>query len=192
MEIHLSFPRHRAVRGDIGLMSYSLSLFLTALATLVTVQSLLMWCSRLSNYPFSTPLLWEFILGAAVYGSCAAVVAAIVFLGVTVLKLGYDEASVKVAMALAAAALQAKENGVDAPTAVPCPDGALNGPMVVHAARRLCNLDVFGSNYVPGDAHLTFGVKTEYPAILAFAVSLLHPLQLLGRSLKIYASVTFA
>lgn len=70
-------------------MAWSFSLFIVGLAILITVQSLLMWCSRLDNYPFSTPKLWEFFLGVGVYGACAAVVTAITLLVVTVLNLQF-------------------------------------------------------------------------------------------------------
>lgn len=78
-----------ATRGNIGLMCWSFSLFIVGLSILITVQSLLMWCSRLKNYPFSTPKLWEFFLGIGVYGACAAVVTAIALLVVTVLNLQF-------------------------------------------------------------------------------------------------------
>lgn len=70
-------------------MAWSFSLFIVGLSILITVQSLLMWCSRLDNYPFSTPKLWEFFLGVGVYGACAAVVTAITLLVVTVLNLQF-------------------------------------------------------------------------------------------------------
>jgi len=79
-----------ANRGSIGLMCWAFSLFIVGLAILITVQSLLVWCSRLGNYPFSTPKLWEFFLGVGVYGACAAVIAAIVLLVVTVLDLEFN------------------------------------------------------------------------------------------------------
>jgi hypothetical protein len=82
------FPRS-ANRGNLGLMCWSFALFIVGLAILITVQSLLVWCSRLENYPFSTPKLWEFFLGVGVYGACAAVVTAIVLLVVTVLMLEF-------------------------------------------------------------------------------------------------------
>lgn len=162
----------RAVRGDVGLMSWSFGLFICALAVLVTVQSLLIWCSRLQNHPFLTQLLWEFLLDISVYGSCGAVVSAIMLLVVTVLKLRFDGGSAQVAKDLAIAAVAAAATGDDAPVAVPCPEGVLDGQMVVNATANLCNLAAFGGNFVPGDAHLQFGVASKYPAILAFAVSL--------------------
>jgi len=79
-----------ANRGNLGLMCWSFSLFIVGLAILITVQSLLVWCSRLENYPFSTPKLWEFFLAIGVYGACAAVVSAIVLLVVTVLALQWN------------------------------------------------------------------------------------------------------
>lgn len=74
-------------------MAWAFSLFIVGLAILITVQSLLMWCSRLENYPFSTPTLWEFFLGVGVYGACAAVVTAIALLVVTVLSLHFNVTS---------------------------------------------------------------------------------------------------
>lgn len=71
-------------------MCWSFSLFIVGLAILITVQSLLVWCSRLENYPFSTPKLWEFFLGVGVYGACAAVITAIILLVVTVLGLRFN------------------------------------------------------------------------------------------------------
>lgn len=71
-------------------MCWSFSLFIVGLAILITVQTLLVWCSRLDNYPFSTPKLWEFFLGVGVYGACAAVVTAIILLVVTVLSLQFN------------------------------------------------------------------------------------------------------
>lgn len=71
-------------------MAWAFSLFVVGLSVTITVQSLLMWCSRLENYPFSTPTLWEFLLGVSVYGACAAVVAAITLLVVTVLNLHFN------------------------------------------------------------------------------------------------------
>jgi len=71
-------------------MCWSFSLFIVGLAILITVQSLLVWCSRLDNYPFSTPKLWEFFLGVGVYGACAAVVTAILLLVVTVFSLHFN------------------------------------------------------------------------------------------------------
>lgn len=71
-------------------MAWSFSLFIVGLSILITVQSLLMWCSRLDNYPFSTPKLWEFFLGVGVYGACGAVVGAIALLVVTVLSLHFN------------------------------------------------------------------------------------------------------
>lgn len=73
-------------------MSWAFSLFIVGLAILITVQSLLMWCSRLENYPFSTPKLWEFFLGIGVYGACAAVVTAITLLVITVFSLNFNVA----------------------------------------------------------------------------------------------------
>lgn len=160
---------NRAVRGDIGLMTWAFGLFICALAVLVTVQSLLIWCSRLENYPFSTPLLWEFFLGVSVYGACAAVVGAIALLVVTVLELKFDKASSAVAQALSVAA--ATSNG-NAPSVVACPEGELNPELIIinNGTSKMCNLDAFGGNYAPGDAHLTFHVSTESPAKLAFTV----------------------
>ena len=71
-------------------MCWSFSLFIVGLAILITVQSLLVWCSRLDNYPFSTPKLWEFFLGVGVYSACASVVTAILLLVVTVLGLEFN------------------------------------------------------------------------------------------------------
>lgn len=83
-------PDASATRGNIGLMCWAFSLFIVGLSILITVQSLLMWCSRLENYPFSTPKLWEFFLGVGVYGACAAVITAIALLVVTVLNLHFN------------------------------------------------------------------------------------------------------
>lgn len=71
-------------------MSWSFALFVVGLAILITIQALLVWCSHLENYAFSTPRLWEFFLGIGVYGACAAVVTAITILVVTVLNLEFN------------------------------------------------------------------------------------------------------
>ena len=157
-----------AVRGNIGLMSWAFSLFICGLAILITVQSLLMWCSRLDNYPFSTPRLWEFFLGFGVYGACAAVVGAITLLVVTVLNLRFDKESASVAVALALNKTMGGDGSV-----VMCTPQQLHTPMQI-GDTPWCNLDVFGGNYFPGDAHLTFDVNSRSSAVFAFAVSLKH------------------
>jgi len=76
-----------ASRGDIGWMSWAFSLFVVGLVVATTVQALLVWCTRLKNYPFSTPVVWEFMLGVGVYGAVGSVIAAICFLMVSVVQL---------------------------------------------------------------------------------------------------------
>ncbi|KAF8315949.1 hypothetical protein DL93DRAFT_2078728 [Clavulina sp. PMI_390] len=74
-------------------MAWAFSLFIVGLAMVITIQSLLLWCSRLDNYPFSTPAVWELALGLGVYGACAAVVTAIAILVVTVFSLQFNVSS---------------------------------------------------------------------------------------------------
>lgn len=153
-------------------MTWAFGLFVCALAAIVSIQSLLLWGSRLENYPFSTPLLWEFILAVGVYGACASVIGAIVLLVVTVLDLRFDTSSLDVARTLANATAIAAGDGSGS-NVVPCPTGEFNDAMKVmsNGTTEYCNLAAFGGNYVPGDAHLTFEVATKYPAFMAFIVS---------------------
>lgn len=146
-------------------MSWAFSLFICGLAILITVQSLLMWCSRLDNYPFSTPRLWEFFLGFGVYGACAAVVGAITLLVVTVLNLRFDKGSEALAIAIG---LNQTMGGNG--NAVQCSPSQLNTPMQIPGT-DLCSLAGFGGNYFPGDAHLSFDVNSRSSAVFAFAVS---------------------
>lgn len=159
-----------AVRGNIGLMAWAFSLFICGLAILITVQSLLMWCSRLDNYPFSTPRLWEFFLGIGVYGACAAVIGAITLLVVTVLNLRFDTESVALASSLAT-------NGQ---TTQVCTSAQVGTQLDLgwNGTNHLCSLAALGGNYFPGDAHLTFDVNSRSSAVFAFAVSFSFALHL--------------
>ncbi|KAF8315946.1 hypothetical protein DL93DRAFT_822626 [Clavulina sp. PMI_390] len=82
-----------ATRGSIGLMAWAFSLFIVGLAIVIPVQALLRWCSRLDNYPFSTPRVWELFLAVGVYGASASAFAAISLLVVTVLSLHFNVTS---------------------------------------------------------------------------------------------------
>ena len=70
-------------------MSYSFAFFIIGLTLTTTAQALLTWCSRLHNYPFTTPYIWEIIVGVSVYGAVASVVVGILWLLVSIQTLDY-------------------------------------------------------------------------------------------------------
>lgn len=80
----------RAVRGNIGLMCWSFSLFIVALSIFIAMQSLLIWCSHLKSYPIWDPNFWEALLAFFASLACMAVVAAIGLLVVTVYNLEFN------------------------------------------------------------------------------------------------------
>ncbi|KAF9516695.1 hypothetical protein BS47DRAFT_1483842 [Hydnum rufescens UP504] len=78
-----------ANRGNVGYMCWAFSLFIIGLVLTTTTQALLTWCSRLEEYPFSTPSLWELVIGIGVYGAVGVVIAAICLLMLSVQQLNY-------------------------------------------------------------------------------------------------------
>jgi len=84
-----------ASRGNVGYMCWAFGLFIIGLVLNTAVQALLTWCSRLKEYPFSTPILWEFLIGMGVYGAVGAVIAAVFVLMLSVQQLDYVAATHK-------------------------------------------------------------------------------------------------
>jgi len=84
-----------AVRGNIGYMCWSFSLFVIGLILSTMTQTLLTWCTRLKGYPLSaqSQSLWEFVLGIAVCSAVASVTAAMCILMRSVQQLNYLGAS---------------------------------------------------------------------------------------------------
>ncbi|KAF8331945.1 uncharacterized protein EI90DRAFT_3055977 [Cantharellus anzutake] len=78
-----------ASRGNVSYMCYSFALFTIGLMLTSTVQGLLTWCSRLHDYPFTTPYIWEIIIAVGVYGALGSVVAAMLWLMVSIQVLDY-------------------------------------------------------------------------------------------------------
>ena len=72
-------------------MCWSFSFFVIGLVLSTTIQALLTWCAKLQEYPFSTPSLWELILGIGVYLAMGFVFSAMCILMLTVKKLNYTE-----------------------------------------------------------------------------------------------------
>jgi hypothetical protein len=70
-------------------MCWSFSLFVIGLVLSTTTQALLTWCTKLQEYPFSTPSLWELILGLGVYSALGFVLAAMCILMLSVQQLNY-------------------------------------------------------------------------------------------------------
>ncbi|KAF8307329.1 hypothetical protein DL93DRAFT_132748 [Clavulina sp. PMI_390] len=79
-----------AVRGNVGLMCYSFSLFIVALCIFITIQSMLVWCSHLTAAPIWDPNFWELVLIFFSCLGCLAVLGAIVLLIVTVYILRFN------------------------------------------------------------------------------------------------------
>ncbi|KAF8307331.1 hypothetical protein DL93DRAFT_2232216 [Clavulina sp. PMI_390] len=79
-----------AVRGNVGLMCYSFSLFIVALCIFITIQCLFMWCSRVQTAPIWDPNFWDSMLGFFAGVGCVSVVAAITILVVTVHALEFN------------------------------------------------------------------------------------------------------
>jgi len=78
-----------AVRGNVGLMCWSFSLFIAGLSIFITMQSLLIWCSHLKRRPIWDPNFWESVL--VIFSSIAiiAVAGAIALLVITVYNLRF-------------------------------------------------------------------------------------------------------
>ncbi|KAF9521105.1 hypothetical protein BS47DRAFT_1335205 [Hydnum rufescens UP504] len=79
-----------AIRGNIGYMCWSFSLFVIGLILTTTTQTLLTWCMRLRGYPFSAQSFWEFVLGSTVCCAVGSVTAAMCILMRSVQELNYS------------------------------------------------------------------------------------------------------
>ncbi|KAF8307281.1 hypothetical protein DL93DRAFT_2171766 [Clavulina sp. PMI_390] len=84
------WAQEAAVRGNVGLMCYSFSLFIVALCLIITVQFFLVWCSRLGTAPIWNPNGCEVMLVLFSSLACLAVTGAIVLLVVTVYLLSFN------------------------------------------------------------------------------------------------------
>ncbi|KAF8317864.1 hypothetical protein DL93DRAFT_468629 [Clavulina sp. PMI_390] len=83
-----------AMRGNIGLMAWAFSLFIVALALIIPAQIFLRWCSRLDNYPFSNPRMWDMVVAICIYGASAATFTAISLLVATVQDLHFNVSAI--------------------------------------------------------------------------------------------------
>src|SRR5260370_18995275 len=70
-------------------MCYSFAFFVIGLMLTTTAQALLMWCSRLHDYPFAAPSIWEIIVAVSVYGAVASVIVALLWLVISIQVLDY-------------------------------------------------------------------------------------------------------
>jgi len=70
-------------------MCYSFAFFIIGLMLTTTAQALLMWCSRLHDYPFAAPYIWEIIIAISIYGAVASVIIALLWLVISIQVLDY-------------------------------------------------------------------------------------------------------